>query len=353
MKQFFLLCVFLSVFLSRAQLKTTFEKGWIFKDQLKQNGYIRSDDLYTRSTGVCFKRSLEDQKCELYDTSQVSSFQVANGETFDLIHVAVDNHRKEIDLFAYLIFKGEKLSLYKSVYNAKLFYVLSKDGAYYALQNNKLISGEIEIRKYNYHGLLNYVTEGVAYRSHKKMKFDEDYFVEIVSEYNTFKGADGQDLRVEKKSDNFLMFNAGLGVEGGGFSSYYGQVLYRKYMPHLSRKISLNFGISYYNYEFQERNKNFKRSLLSIPIKFQHNFFHGPIRPYVFAGFSFTYFDTSEKYNHSFLRERLDRKYGLDVLYGTGIEIEIFKKMYVKAEYRREVYSHPVLFGIGCVLDSR
>lgn len=352
MKHFFLVFVFLSVFLSHAQLRTTFEKGWIFKDQLKQSGYIRSDDLSMRSTRVCFKQNLEDQKCEIYGTSQVSSFQVMNGEVFDLVHVAVDNNRKETALFACLIFKGEKLSLYKSVYNTDIFYVLSKDGEHYALQNDKLISGEMEIRKYNYHGVLNHVTEGVAYRSHKKMKFDDDYFVEIVSEYNTFKGADGQDLRVEKKSDNFLMFNAGLGVEGGG-SSYYGQVLYRKYIPHLSRKISMNFGMSYYNHQFQERNKNVKRSLLSIPVKFQHNFFQGSTRPYVFAGFSFNYFDTSEKYNHSFSRKRLERKYGLDVLYGAGIEVSVFKQMYMKVEYRREAYVHPLLFGIGWIMKVR
>lgn len=352
MKHFFLLCVFLSVFLSHAQLKTTYEKGWIFKDQLKQNGYIRSDDLSMRSTHVCFKRSLEEKKCETYGASEVSSFQVANGETFDLIHVAVDNHRKEIELFAYLIFKGEKLSLYKSVYNAELFYVLSKDGEHYALQNNKLISGEMEIRKYNYEGVLNFVTEGLAFRNDKKISYDEDYFVDIVSKYNAFKNAKGSDVRVEKKAKNYFVFATGMGVRGDR-SEYFGKIIHRKYVPKLSRKISINFGISYFHYQFTEQNKEVRRSLWSMPLQFQHNFFDKNIRPYVFSGLSFTYLDTSERYNRSVLQERFEQNYALNLLYGAGIEIEIFKKMYVKAEYRREAYSHPVLFGIGCVLESR
>lgn len=352
MKQFFLLCVFLSVFLSHAQLKTTFEKGWIFKDQLKQNGYIRSDDLSMRSTHVCFKRSLEEKRCERYGASEVSSFQVANGETFDLVHVAVDNHRKEIDLFAYLIFKGEKLSLYKCVYNAELFYVLSKDGAYYALQNNKLISGEMEIRKYNYEGVLNFVTEGLAFRNAKKISYDEDYFVDIVSKYNAFRNAIGSDVRVEKKAKNYLVFATGMGVRGDR-SEYFGQIMYRKYVPKISRKISMNFGISYFHYQFTEQNKEVQRSLWSMPLQFQHNFFDKNIRPYIISGLSFTYLDTSERNNRSVLQERFEQDYALNLLYGAGIEIEIFKKMYVKAEYRREAYSHPVLFGIGCVLESR
>jgi hypothetical protein len=352
MKQFFLLCVFLSVFLSHAQLKTTFEKGWIFKDELKQIGYIRSDDLSMLSKRVCFKRSLEDQKCELYDTSQVSSFQVANGETFDLVHVEVDNHRKEIDLFAYLIFKGEKLSLYKSVRNAEPFYVLSKDGENYALQNNKLISGEMEIRKYNYEGVLNFVSEGLAFRNEKKITYDEDYFVDIVSKYNAFKNAKGSDVRVEKKVKNYIVFATGMGVRGDR-SEYFGQIMYRKYVPKLSRKISMNFGISYFHYQFTEQNKDVQRSLFSMPLQFQHNFFDKNIRPYIFSGLSLTYLDTSERDKRSALQERFEQNYALNLLYGAGIEIEMFKKMYVKVEYRREAYSHPVLFGIGCVLESR
>ncbi len=54
-----------------------------------------------------------------------------------------------------------KLSLYKSIYRSEIFYILSKNGKIYVLQNDKLISGEMEFRKYNFKGILNTVTGSI------------------------------------------------------------------------------------------------------------------------------------------------------------------------------------------------
>lgn len=187
MKYLCCLCVFFLTLHLKAQLKEKFEKGCIVKDSLKSIGYVKLDDLSGLSSGVCFKSSLAEKKCKLYDMTQITSYEIGNGNTFDLLVCKMSNNRKEIKLFANLIFKGGELSLYKSIYNSKIIYMLSKSGMNYVLQNDKLISGEMEIRKYDYEGVLNFATEGVAFRNAKKMKFEEDYFIEIVSEYKLSK----------------------------------------------------------------------------------------------------------------------------------------------------------------------
>jgi hypothetical protein len=353
MKQTLFLLIFLSALISNAQLKEKFEKGSIIKNNnLKTEGYIKADDLSKLSSSICFKRNLEEKKCKNYDTTQLKSFQTGNEKTFDLLNLKMNNNQNEINIFANLILKGEKLSLYKSVYNSEIFYIISKNDKNYVLQNNKLISGETEIRKYNYRGILNFMTEGLAFKKKLKIKFDEDNFVDIISEYNNSKGIQSKDLRVKQKSTNYVIANVGLGLENNG-SEYYGQIMYRKYQPKISRSTSLNIGISYFNYQFKERNEDFTKSLLSIPLQIQQNFSNKNIRPYFFAGLSLNYLQIKDKNNNSILSEGLLKTYRINLLYGAGIEIDIYKGIYLKSEYRNESYSHPIVFGIGYIFENK
>lgn len=347
MKQIFLLATFFFTFICNAQLKEKFEKGWIINNKnLKIEGYIRTDDLSKLSSGICFKRNLDVKKCQVYTTTELKSFQIGDSDTFDLLNFKINNKQQEVALFLNLITKGNVLSLYKGIFKSDIFYVLSKKGRNYALQNDKLVSGETEIRRYHYRGILNLVTEGLAQRGNKKIKFDEDYFVEIVTEYNVLKKSKVTDLRFKEKTKSFVLPNIGIGFENDGFQ-YYGQVMYRKYLPRISRSASLNIGISYFNYQFKSQNRDFTQSLLSIPLQIQQNFSNKNVRPYIFAGISFNYLKISDENNNSIIDEGFQKSYRINLLYGAGIEIDILKNIYLKGEYRREAYSHPIMFGIG------
>jgi len=352
MKQIFLALIFFSTLISNAQLKEKFERGWIINNiGVKIEGYIRTGDLSELSSDVCFKQDLEEKDCQNYNNTQIKSFHIGNKDTFDLLNLKMDNNQNEINIFANLILKGEKLSLYKSIYNSDKFYILYKEDKYFVLQNDKLISGEMEFRRYNYRGILNFVTEGLIYKSNTKIKFNEDTFIDIVTEYNKLKKAQSKDLRVKEKSANYYIINAGFGIQKND-SEYYGQIMYRKYNPRISRSTSLNIGISYFNYQFKEFNKEYTQSLLSIPLQIQQNILNKNIRPYIFAGLSFNYLRINDNENNSLLEEGLQKTYGLNFLYGAGIEIDVFKGIYLKSEYRQEAYSHPILFGIGYIFSK-
>jgi hypothetical protein len=213
---------------------------------------------------------------------------------------------------------------------------------------NKLISGETKIRKYNYTGILNLATEGLIFKNNLNIKFDEDRFVDIITEYNNSKGSKSKDLRVEQESTNFVIANVGLGFDNNG-SEYYGQVMYRKYLPKISRSTSLNIGVSYFQYQLTEQSKDFTQSLLSIPLQIQQNILNKNIRPYFFVGLSFNYLQIKDENNNSLLNEGFQKTYGINPLYGAGIEKDIFKGIYLKSEYRKEGYSHPIVFGIGYI----
>ncbi|PQJ78288.1 hypothetical protein [Polaribacter porphyrae] len=349
MKKMFLLILF-SASITNAQLKEKYEKGWVItNDNTKIDGYIKTDDLSNLSSKICFKRNLEEKKCQVYDTTKISSFQKTNGSIFNLLKLKINNKQNKITVFANLIFKGEKVSLYKSTYESEVFYILYKDNKKYVLQNDKLISDERRIRKYNFIGTLNFVTEGLALLEKPAIKFNEDDFIKIVAKYNSSKKAKSEDLRIKEKTVNFFIISGGLGFEKNG-TEYYGQIIYRKYYPEISRSTSLNFGISYFNYQFKELNNNFTQSLISIPLQIQQNILNKKIRPYFFVGFSINYLQLKDKNANSLLEQGFQKTYGFNLLYGAGIEIDIFNNIYLKSEYRNEAYSHPISIGIGYIL---
>jgi hypothetical protein len=353
MKKTIFLLIFLSTLISNAQLKEKFEKGWINNNNnnAKIEGYIKTDDLSKLSSEVCFKRNLEEKKCQNYDNSKIKYFQMVDGGIFELLSLKINNNQSDIDVFANLILKGEKLSLYRCIYKSELFYILSKDDKNYVLQNDKFTSGDREIKKYRFKGILNYVTEGLILKNNLNTEFDENNIVEIVTEYNNSKKAQSKDLRSKEKYTNYVITNVGLGFKNNG-SEYYGQIMYRKYIPQISRSTSINIGINYFNYQFKEQNKDFTQSLLSIPLQIQQNILNKNIRPYFFTGISLNYLQIKDENNNSILSEGLQKTYGINFLYGAGIEIDIFKGIYLKSEYRNEGYSHPIVFGIGYIFKN-
>ena len=81
-------------------------------------------------------------------------------------------------------------------------------------------------------------------------------------------------------------------------------------------------------------------------------FFNFFVIPYFFAGLSLNYVQIKDDNNNSLLTEGLQKTYGINLLYGAGIEIEVFKGIYLKSEYRDEGYSHPIVFGIGYIFKN-
>jgi len=179
-------------------------------------------------------------------------------------------------------------------------------------------------------------------------KFDEDNFADIVVTYNNLKGNTSKDLREEEESTRFILANIGFGLSNND-RQYYGQVMYRKYIPKISLSTSVNIGVSYYRYRFTEQNRDFNQSLLSIPFQIQQNILNKKIRPYFFAGLSLTYLKLTDRNDNSLINQGFQESYGMNLLYGAGIEIDVSAGVYLKSEYRNEAYSHPIVFGIGYI----
>jgi len=234
---------------AKAQLSDSFEKGTIITcEGVKIDGYIKTNDLSHLSSEICFKLAEKDVKYIKYNTTQIQSFQTATGKIFDLLAMQINEDSMGIKVFANLILKGET-SLYKTIFKSKIFYIVVREDKNYVLQDDELIFGETEIRKYNYQGVLNFATEGFLTKKYSKIAFKEKDFTKIISEYNTSKGYKSKEETYDEKNIHYTIVNIG----GGGKkdeSEFFLQAMYRLYYPKISRSTSLNFGLNYFNYQY-------------------------------------------------------------------------------------------------------
>lgn len=349
----FALILFMTINNSYAQLKESYEKGSIIQtNDEKINGFIKTEDLDVLSSEVCFKIEENDTKCIIYSATKLKSFSTETGKFFESLTIKVNRNKKEINVFANLILKG-KASLYKCIYNTKEIYIIVNNNMNYVLQNDELISGETEIRRYNYLGILNVATDGMTTTT-KNIEFSEKNFINILTQFNTSKGFESNNVTYNEKKISFIIVNV-----GGGFkkneSEFFIQGMYRTYFPKISRSTSLNIGINYFNYNYLVENtfnlekstNKYNETLTSIPIQIQQNFLNKSFRPYIFMGMDVSYLKIVDQNNNSQIENGLQSNFGVGILYGAGIEYDIYKGLMVKCEYRKEVFTHLILFGIG------
>lgn len=262
-----------------------------------------------------------------------------------MLEISLNNNTIDIKVFAYLILKG-KASLYKGIYKSNVFYVISKDTTNYVLQNDVFIPGHTEVKRYNYKGILNLATENLPIKSNSDIGFRENDFIEIITKYNLSKGSEIKDFRQKEKATKFLIAYAGGGV-GKDDSEYFFQLIHRLYYPRISKSTSLNIGVNYYNYQVNDLNNASKISLISLPFQIQHNLSNKSFRPYLFTGINFSYLRKVDDDNNSLLEDGFQSNYGFGFLYGAGIEIDIYKGLMLKSEFRYETFAQLILFGIG------
>ncbi len=345
------------------QLKETFASGVIeLQNHQTIKGFIKADELPKMNYKIYFKSLLSDKKVTAYDTAQIKSFNLNGNEFFELLHIRVNNIEDSVSIFAKLILRG-RASLFKTVFNSEIIYIIKNNDNLYVLQNDELESNALAVTSHNFRQHLTWAVSGVAPANNElqTISFNEKDFVRVISAYNHSSGSENKLTAVKEKPVHFVLANFGGRYATTTDRELFIQLLYRTYVPKISRSASVNVGIHYFNlqysktddYGFYSTIKYYTSTLVSLPFQFQLNILNKNIRPYVFAGTNACYYKVVDEKGASQIREGFQNNFGIGLLYGGGIEADIYKGLTVKSEYRYEIYSHNILCTIGYVFSKR
>ncbi|ADY53007.1 hypothetical protein Pedsa_2462 [Pseudopedobacter saltans DSM 12145] len=333
-----------------AQIKETFVKGQLdLENGTSHQGYFKRETLKSMRNGVTFKKELADDG-KYYKASDVKEAKFETGEIFRTIScLDAANQKKEIFLASLLV--DGKTCLYESVFEEDFIYILSKEGEYAWLQDDKIIDGSLK-RFYFRNKLAALLSsDKISYSSFGNIGFNDKELIKIVSLYNNQESS--KNIVIQKNVDKLTFLVIGLSgmYKNNNEQEYNASVVYRSYFPSLSQSTSLNIGLNYY-YNIHTNNRDkFKRQLYTLPLFLRQNLLRKSIRPYVDIGLNVSYiedkfFDT----NRNAISKGFQQDYGLGFLVGGGVETDIFKHFQIKAEYKFENYNHLLMAGFARVI---
>ncbi|MGZ8516560.1 MAG: outer membrane protein [Chitinophagaceae bacterium] len=342
-----------------AQLRDSYIKGSVeLQTGQSLNGYIKDDELAKMNFKISYKENETGKSFTIYDTSQIKSFKLDDGEIYEWLRFRGQYMTGDIAVLGKLIIMG-KASLYKIIYNSDVLYLVKNEGKVYVLQNDKMDKSQMstELTKYYFKSRLKEAISNPAIPVDKieKISFSEKKIAEIIKEYNELSGSDNQVIAVKKKPVHFIIASVGGMYMNNNRKEIYFQGIFRTYFPKISRGLSFNTGINYFNYKnlikrgqwpFNEIiDKTY--SLATIPFQLQQNFLNKKIRPYVFVGTNISHLKVTDQSGSSQIDKGLQNSFGVALLFGAGIEADIYKGIMLKTEYRDENFAHLVLVGIG------
>lgn len=343
---------------SFGQTKVLYEEGIV---QLNNGqtvvGYIKKGELSDMVSSINFKQAKTDENHTNYDTAQIKRFWIGTKDVFELLHFSVNNPAEPVNAFAKVLVKGDA-TLYKTVYKGEVLYMVKRDNTLYVLQNDKAASrkGNIPVAGYKYkERLMQAVGKSVASNiSADKLTYSEKNFIDLVSAYNNSVASPNDILLPKEKPVSFLLATVGGGFQQNDGNEIFLHTAYRTYFPDLSRNTSLNVGFNFYASKFSEIETinffdykfNYTSLLFTLPVEVQHNLLNKAIRPFVSAGFTFAFNSVRDQFGNSENRI-LKNQVGVRPVYSGGVEADLAKKFMIKAAYRKEVFSHLVLVGIG------
>ena len=334
-----------------------FDPGYIIdhnRDTLK--GFIKTVVEADLSESVHFKKEINGE-WKQYGPSDLVGFGFDN-EVFKSIrfHNTTDGNKMDTT-FAKQLVSGQ-YNLFTYMKSARRFFLLQKDTSIYLLYDELFRnSGEID-QVANYQNYLNFISVPCDKLKNKytQVGYDEKSIADFVQETNNCisGGSSVSYYQKQKTIMTPMIFVGGLPLSGQN-SQITANFTLRLTLPHVDKQASLNIGLNYSSttymmayskslntiYQYYTREQ-----ITSIPFTVQYNVTQTRIQPYFYLGFSYAYI-IKDNLATGYWVQPDEKYYGFAIVAGLGIEARVLSGLYVKADWRYELFMQYPAIGLS------
>ncbi len=340
-------CTLLLLTAQSQMLKEEYKSAVItIKTGEKIEGYIDQDELPKIMNQIKFKKNISDQSYILYDTSSaVIAFAFRGGDEYELINFPINKFSTKITGYAKVLVKGKAI-LYRYIYASEDIYIIKNNGNIYVLQNDVILSDVFSssVEHFQFEELLSGAleTSDSLKVDLSRIEYSESYFIKVVSNYNIAKGAQNIVVKSKWKPIHYTLFSVGNFFNVIDKNEWSAIGLYRTYLPQLSKSISVNIGLTYFTKKYTKilqswtipvNKDDYFVSMFAMPVFVQENLLQKDVRPYIFVGLD-AYYKVFELKNSLDPIPLKENYFGVNILWGGGVEVDLFKGLFFKGEYR-------------------
>lgn len=352
---FLFILFFFAVLIPKAQLHDQYLKATIlFSDGRSISAMVLNQETEKLNYSVSIKDSSHKKSKQTFSASEIKELEFENGKKFRQVTFTAHGTTDTITVLGRLLVTG-KITLLQVYQRNNLLLVALKADEIFPMQKDEFSSLDPEIKRHHYNSFLLSALRDAPDPLRVKAaraEFDEKYISRLILEYNKLNDTPSEIIKRKAEKKSFWI----AGVEFKKSKAYpygvFGFVNYRLYVTDLSRSTSVNLGLHYYHYQFKTTYSpaslvTSTRSIASIPVFVQQNLLNKKVRPYLFAGFNFSYINTKADRPGYEDEKGFQRNYGGNIIGGAGIEANVLPNLMIKADYRYENVLHGFMGGLA------
>jgi len=295
-----------------------------------------------------------------FTTADIKSFGYDGENSFQKIIYINPFDSTKYERFAKTLSLGY-YSLYTFwIKDEKYFIIKTPDNNYRLLADDERNSNGFLTQKGNFKNELLFISQSCEELREEleRINYTEVNLIAYVTKLNKCVAPESNNSIVYKKEKsklNIYAYAGGIALSKG--NEYTGSIMGKLSVPAVDKNVSLNFGI---NYSIQHKSsiedfgtypyhakQNLERSIISVPLTVQYYFTNGFIKPYVDAGLSFDHLTINGALKDARGHTSGERKFGLGFIAAIGIDGNITKNLFIRAEYRYELFLHHPTIGIA------
>jgi len=328
------------------------------------HGFLKVQGTDESAKQISFKASADDKDFQVYTPDEVRAFQYDGGYLFRAItysdprpavrgttdpRAGVNSDKSGTvtrTCFAKLLVAGE-LDLYSFTEQSWLYFLVRKESTYYLLYDDDLQAAPYS--QGNFRSELNFLASGCPAMSNEvgSASYTEGglraFFQQLDGCLNPNQPVQSYHYGVKAHS-GFLAYIGGMSYAGR--SQFTMEARYRLFWPQLDPNLTFNVGARFVDLKKLQHGLLTDFQLSSIPVTIQYDLdiAKGRIHPFAYAGLSLVSANVTPNNPDVAIGD------AKGFVLGAGIEVKVYRCLWVRAEWREEYVSQIPTVGAAVIL---
>ncbi|QEC68761.1 porin family protein [Panacibacter ginsenosidivorans] len=334
-----------------------FKPGFIVKNNGDTvRGFLESIETKKISGRISFSPSNTSNPAT-FTTAEIKSFGYDGENTFRKVVYTDPFELTQKEQFAKLLSLGY-YSLYTFWKKDVMYFIIKtpEDSCHLLYDDDRSSNGYIN-QKGNFQNELLFFSQSCNTLKPliETLNYTEADLIQYIQKLNKCVSPSTASQIVYKKEKSKLNIYAYAGgMYFGSGHEYTGRIIGKITVPAVDKNLALTFGLNYMTHQNTElvdvlgykKEQTVNKNIFSVPLSIQYYFTKGIIRPYLDAGVTLDYLTTDGEL--TFYGKKInDSKFGPAFTAALGIEGYITQRLFIKADFRYELFVHYPTVGIA------
>ncbi|HLY69471.1 MAG TPA: hypothetical protein VKR53_07060 [Puia sp.] len=326
------------------------------------HGYLQEELRNQLVFQIQFKTDKSNPSIQTFSTNDVKSFKYETGDSYRKLtfkNTFPDSGYVET-VFAMELVEGA-YHLYSYILKEETYFIVEGNGVSYLLYNTTYNANGAVLTEGNYIARLGVLAASCPNKSFntEQLNYGEKDISKYIFDLNNCLSPNTAAInhyQRPKAISQIVVFAGGI-ILGKNKNQVTADAAMRFTYPQLSKDLYIIVGIHYSKANRIQKDVDqyynhftylFNDEIICVPLTLQYNFKIGAVHPYISGGFAASHLsekNAATNYNSPYIPAQ--NSFGISVIGAIGVESSVSNNLFIKAEWRYELYMQYPIVGIA------